>query len=54
VLLFIKILEICKEIIWESETATDTEVNQKEIEFIHYFKSNNPTIGYNQWPKDKK
>lgn len=42
---------IRKEIIWESENATDAEVNQKEIEFIKKFKSNEPSIGYNQWPK---
>ena len=44
---------IRKEIIWESETATDAEVNQKEIELIHALKSNFPEIGYNQWPKPK-
>lgn len=42
---------IRKEILWESETASDQEVNQKEVEFINKFKSNNPAIGYNQWPK---
>ncbi|HAK89805.1 MAG: hypothetical protein A2077_05640 [Nitrospirae bacterium GWC2_46_6] len=42
---------IRKEIIWESGTANDQEVNQKEIEFINLHKSNDPTIGYNQWPK---
>jgi len=42
---------IRKEILWESETATDKEVNQKEIEFIKLFKSNDPTIGYNRRPK---
>ena len=42
---------IRKEIIWESETATDKEVNQKEIELIKQLKSNDPAIGYNQWPK---
>lgn len=42
---------IKKEIIWESETATDSEVNKKEVEFIKEFNSNNPDIGYNQWPK---
>ena len=42
---------IRKEIIWEAETATDEEVNQKEIELIKQLKSNYPTIGYNQWPK---
>ncbi|MCC9137070.1 GIY-YIG nuclease family protein [Pontibacter silvestris] len=42
---------IRKEILWESETASDKEVNQKEIEFINNYKSNNPAVGYNQWPK---
>ena len=42
---------IRKEIIWESENATKTEVLKKEIEFIKLFKSNNPKIGYNQFPK---
>ncbi|MDF7809067.1 GIY-YIG nuclease family protein [Pontiellaceae bacterium B12219] len=44
---------IRKEIIWESETAPDSEVNQKEVELIHELKSNVPEIGYNQWPKPK-
>ena len=42
---------IRKEIIWESETASNEEVNQKEIEFIKSFGSNDPTIGYNRKPK---
>ena len=42
-----------KEILWESEDAPDEEVNQKEIELIHQYKSNDPAIGYNQWPKFK-
>lgn len=45
---------IRKEIIWESETASEEEVNQKEIEFIKLFRSNDPTIGYNRWPKFKE
>jgi hypothetical protein len=44
---------IRREIVWESEAATDTEVNQKEIEFIHALRSNDPAIGYNRWPKLK-
>ncbi len=44
---------IRKEILWESETASDAEVTKKEIEFIYDFKSNDPAIGYNQWPKFK-
>ena len=49
-------ITIRKEILWESETASNEEVNQKEIEFIKKFKSNDPTIGYNIRPKfkDKK
>ncbi len=42
---------IRKELLWESESASDTEVNQKEVEFIRQLRSNDPAIGYNQWPK---
>jgi hypothetical protein len=42
---------IRREILWESETATDSEVNLKEVEYIRSLRSNDPTIGYNQWPK---
>ena len=42
---------IRKEILWESETASDGEVNEKEVEYIRSFRSNDPAIGYNQWPK---
>jgi hypothetical protein len=44
-------LTIRKEIIWESDTATDMEVNKKEIELIIQYKSNDPAFGYNRWPK---
>jgi len=44
---------IRKEILWESESASDSEVNQKEIEFIKSHRANDPAIGYNQWPKFK-
>ncbi len=44
---------ITKEILWESETANDSEVNRKEVEYIRKYNSNNPGIGYNQWPKYK-
>ena len=39
---------IRKEILFESETATQQEINKKEIEFILKYNSNNPTIGYNK------
>ncbi|NWG86290.1 MAG: GIY-YIG nuclease family protein [Hydrogenophilaceae bacterium] len=42
---------ILKEILWESATASDKEVNAKEVEYIAALRSNEPTIGYNQWPK---
>ena len=44
---------IRKEILWESEDASDSEVNQKEVELIQKYRSNNPSVGYNQWPKCK-
>ena len=45
--------KIRKEIIWESETASNQEVNLKETEYILLFKSNDPTIGYNQRPRSR-
>jgi hypothetical protein len=46
-------LTLRKEIIWQSETATDAEVNKKEIELIRQYQSNNPLVGYNRFPKWK-
>jgi hypothetical protein len=37
-----------KQILWESEVATNLEVDAKEIEFILDLKSNNPAVGYNR------
>ena len=42
---------IRKQIIWSTEDGSDSEVNKKEVELIMSFNSNNPNIGYNQWPK---
>jgi len=39
-----------REIIWESETATLQEVNAVELQLIRQFRSNEPEIGYNQFP----
>lgn len=44
---------IRKQILWESETASEKELSEKEVEFIKQHQSNNPKIGYNQWPKYK-
>ncbi len=40
-----------REILWESDTATPAEVSQKEVELIRAHRSNDPAVGYNQWPK---
>jgi hypothetical protein len=37
-----------KEILWESDSATDEEVDIKEIEFILDLRANDPAIGYNR------
>src|SRR5581483_2471922 len=42
-----------KEILWQSEVAPDSVVNKKEVEFIKRYRSNDPSIGYNQWPRFK-
>jgi hypothetical protein len=44
---------IRKEVLWESETATDAEARAKEIELIRATGANNPAIGYNGTPKFK-
>ena len=49
----IRDFSIRKEIIWESEIASDTEVNLEKVRLINLYMSNNPEIGYNRWPKFK-
>ncbi len=44
---------IRKEILFESEDLTDQEINKIEVEFIRLFNSNDPSVGYNKWPKFK-
>lgn len=44
-------LTVRKEILWESETATDAEVRAVEIKFIRDTGANNPAIGYNLSPR---
>jgi DNA-binding SARP family transcriptional activator len=41
---------IRREVLWWSEVATDTEVRAKELELIRLHRSNDPRVGYNQWP----
>jgi len=42
---------IRREILWESESATEIEVNKAELHFILLYRSNEISIGYNRWPK---
>lgn len=44
---------IRRQILWESETATDAEVCRMEVEYILALQANNPSIGYNRWPRFK-
>jgi len=44
-------LTMRKQILWESETATDAEVRAMEVKLIHEHRSNDPAIGYNLTPK---
>jgi hypothetical protein len=43
-------LRLRKEILWESETATDAEVRAMEKEKIVETGANDPAISYNRWP----
>ncbi len=40
-----------KQILWESETCSDSELAAREVEFIKKYQANNPDVGYNRWPK---
>lgn len=42
---------IRKEILWESDPATHSEVSKVEAAFIRRLRSNDPDVGYNRWPK---
>ena len=46
-----KDFSVRKQILWESDMASDKEVNAMEVELIRQHESNNPKVGYNQWPK---
>ena len=45
---------IRKEILWESDKASEAELSAKEVEMIHKHRANDPEIGYNRWPKLKE
>ena len=42
---------IRKQILWESADASESELAAKEVEFIRKYNSNDPSVGYNRWPK---
>ena len=42
---------IRKEVLWESNTATNREVTLKEVEFLLLLRANDPAVGYNQRPR---
>jgi hypothetical protein len=44
---------IRREILWECQLATRAEVTAKEVELILAYRSNDPAIGYNRWPRFK-
>ena len=44
-------MRLRKEILWESETATDAEVRAMEARLIRETGANNPAIGYNRPPR---
>jgi cobalamin-dependent methionine synthase I len=42
---------IRKEVLFSCQD--DSEINAKETQLIREYQSNNPSVGYNQWPKYK-
>ena len=44
---------IRKQSLWQSESSSDQEANAIEVEMILNLRSNDPAIGYNQWPRFK-
>jgi hypothetical protein len=39
-----------KEILWQSDTASEAELAARKVEFIREYRANDPRIGYNRWP----
>lgn len=44
---------IRKQTLWQSDTASDAELAAKEVELIREYRSNDPDIGYNLWPRHR-
>ena len=45
------VFTVTRDILWESEDATKSEIDALERRAILEFKSNDPAFGYNRWPK---
>lgn len=45
-----KSFTVTRDILWESKTATRSEINSMEVHFILTLRANDPEIGYNRWP----
>jgi hypothetical protein len=45
---------VIRDILWESDTATDKEVNAIEVRFIRELNAIDPKVGCNRWPPFKK
>jgi len=43
-----------KQILWESDDATEQKLSEIEIKFIREYRSNYPEIGYNRFPPFKE
>lgn len=43
-------MTIRREVLWESNDASDSEVRTKEVEFILALRANDPAVGYNRTP----
>jgi hypothetical protein len=41
---------VTREILWESDTASDADVYAVEVAMIRRYRSNDPAVGYNRWP----
>jgi putative N-acetylmannosamine-6-phosphate epimerase len=42
---------VTREILWESKVASDSDVAKVEACLIREYRSNDPCVGYNRWPK---
>jgi hypothetical protein len=48
-----RVFTVTREILWESDSASNSEVTRKEIELILEYGSNDPAVGYNRFPPYK-